>query len=153
MSAKSPNPIDVFVGSRVRLQRMILSMSQEQLGAHLGITFQQIQKYEKGTNRISASRLQEIAHVMNVPITFFFQEEGRRTDDIAVVGDTPDYEAIAGFLSSREGVALGKAFTKIKNPKTRQAIVALAKTLAEEGDNQILKFPQRMQTNKTHVEP
>ena len=152
MSAKMPNSIDVFVGSRVRLQRMLLNMSQERLGAELGITFQQIQKYEKGTNRISASRLQEIANVLQVPVAFFFEDQGQQAGSVLAVGNAPDYELVADFLSSREGIALSKAFTKIKNPKTRQAIVALAKTLAEEGDKQIIEFPGRMHTAKPHVE-
>src|SRR5690606_13936188 len=71
---KSPNPIDIHVGSRVRLRRMMLGMSQEKLGEGLGITFQQIQKYEKGTNRIGASRLQHIARILSVPVSFFFED-------------------------------------------------------------------------------
>ena len=71
---KKPNPIDVHVGSRVRLRRNMLGMSQEKLGEALGITFQQIQKYEKGANRVGASRLQAIATVMNVPVSFFFED-------------------------------------------------------------------------------
>ena len=72
-SKKQPNPIDIHVGSRVRLRRMMLGMSQEKLGEGLGITFQQIQKYEKGTNRIGASRLQHISHILQVPVAFFFE--------------------------------------------------------------------------------
>ena len=71
---KQPNPVDIHVGGRVRLRRMMLGMSQEKLGDHLGITFQQIQKYEKGTNRIGASRLQHIARVLTVPVAFFFED-------------------------------------------------------------------------------
>lgn len=71
---KKPNPIDIHVGSRVRLRRNMLGMSQEKLGEHLGITFQQIQKYEKGTNRVGASRLQAIASVLKVPVAFFFED-------------------------------------------------------------------------------
>lgn len=70
---KTPNAIDVHVGSRVRLRRMMLGMSQEKLGDHLGITFQQVQKYEKGTNRVGASRIQAIARVLSVPVAFFFE--------------------------------------------------------------------------------
>src|ERR1700716_1627532 len=70
---KSPNPIDKHVGSRVRMRRMMLSMSQEKLGGALGLTFQQVQKYEKGTNRIGASRLQHISHILQVPVAFFFR--------------------------------------------------------------------------------
>jgi transcriptional regulator with XRE-family HTH domain len=73
MTKKSPNPIDKHVGSRVRMRRMMISMSQEKLGEKLGITFQQIQKYEKGTNRIGASRLQQISQILQVPVSFFFE--------------------------------------------------------------------------------
>src|SRR6202161_1024268 len=73
IAKKSPNPIDKHVGSRVRMRRMMLSMSQEKLGNALGLTFQQVQKYEKGTNRIGASRLQQISQILQVPVSFFFE--------------------------------------------------------------------------------
>ena len=73
MAKKAPNPIDKHVGSRVRMRRMMLSMSQEKLGDALGLTFQQVQKYEKGTNRIGASRLQQISNILQVPVSFFFE--------------------------------------------------------------------------------
>src|SRR5580698_7105343 len=73
LAKKAPNPIDKHVGSRVRMRRMMLGMSQEKLGNALGLTFQQVQKYEKGTNRIGASRLQQIAHIVQVPVSFFFE--------------------------------------------------------------------------------
>ena len=73
MAKKAPNPIDKHVGSRVRMRRMMLSMSQEKLGDALGLTFQQVQKYEKGTNRVGASRLQQIAQILQVPVAFFFE--------------------------------------------------------------------------------
>jgi len=72
MAKKAPNPVDKHVGSRVRMRRMMLGMSQEKLGNNLGLTFQQVQKYEKGTNRIGASRLQQISHILQVPVSFFF---------------------------------------------------------------------------------
>ncbi|RUY60953.1 XRE family transcriptional regulator, partial [Mesorhizobium sp. M7A.F.Ca.CA.001.13.1.1] len=80
---KKPNPIDIHVGSRIRLRRNMLGMSQEKLGENLGITFQQIQKYEKGTNRVGASRLQAIASILGVPVAFFFE-------------DAPGQEPVAG---------------------------------------------------------
>jgi transcriptional regulator with XRE-family HTH domain len=73
MAKKAPNPTDHHVGSRVRMRRMMLGMSQEKLGGALGLTFQQVQKYEKGTNRIGASRLQQISHILQVPVEFFFE--------------------------------------------------------------------------------
>jgi transcriptional regulator with XRE-family HTH domain len=72
MSTKAPNPVDKYVGSRVRMRRIMLGMSQEKLGEALGLTFQQVQKYEKGTNRVGASRLQQISEILQVPVSFLF---------------------------------------------------------------------------------
>jgi transcriptional regulator with XRE-family HTH domain len=137
VSKKSPNPIDVHVGSRVRLRRMMLGMSQEKLGEHLGITFQQIQKYEKGTNRIGASRLQAIARVMGVPVSFFFEDapmidpDANKSKGFEDAGST---SYVVDFLSSAEGLALNKAFVRIKDVKVRRKVVELVKTLA--GDDE-----------------
>lgn len=135
-SKKSPNPIDIHVGSRVRLRRMMLGMSQEKLGEHLGITFQQIQKYEKGTNRIGASRLQAIARVLSVPVAFFFEDAPGLAP---VAGDQGfDEQAstsyVVDFLSSSEGLALNKAFIRIKDPKQRRKVVELVKAMAGDED-------------------
>jgi len=132
---KQPNPIDSHVGSRVRLRRMMTGMSQEKLGEHLGITFQQIQKYEKGINRIGASRLQSISNVLQVPVSFFF--EG--APDPGGVGDLEGFEENSSeymieFLSSTEGLQLNRAFSKIKDGKVRRRIVDLVKSLADEDD-------------------
>jgi transcriptional regulator with XRE-family HTH domain len=133
-SKKSPNPIDIHVGSRVRLRRMMLSMSQEKLGEHLGITFQQIQKYEKGTNRIGASRLQAIARVLNVPVAFFFEDAPGLTPVAGNQGfeesASPSY--VVDFLSSSEGLSLNKSFVRIKDPKVRRKIVDLVRSIAGE---------------------
>src|ERR1044071_6914231 len=114
MAKKAPNPIDKHVGSRVRMRRMMLAMSQEKLGDALGLTFQQVQKYEKGTNRIGASRLQQISHILQVPVSFFFdgapnvpghmQREG---------GDAPSPAYVSDFLATSDGLALTKAFMGI----------------------------------------
>lgn len=135
-SKKSPNPINVHVGSRVRLRRMMLGMSQEKLGEHLGITFQQIQKYEKGTNRIGASRLQAIARVLSVPPAFFFEDA---PGIVPVAGnqgfDEPQSASyVVDFLSSSEGLALNKSFVRIKDSKTRKKIVDLVRAIA--GDDE-----------------
>ncbi|PLX38089.1 MAG: transcriptional regulator [Hyphomicrobiales bacterium] len=134
-SKKSPNPIDIHVGSRVRLRRMMLGMSQEKLGEHLGITFQQIQKYEKGTNRVGASRLQHIATVLKVPISFFF-EDAPGTPDEAAKGFAEGKPAgyVVDFLSSSEGLSLNKAFVQIKDAKVRKRIVELVKALADDSE-------------------
>lgn len=128
-SKKSPNPIDVHVGSRVRLRRMMLGMSQEKLGEALGITFQQIQKYEKGTNRVGASRLQHIATVLKVPVSFFFEDAPGSPEEAAGFAEQP-HSYVVDFLSSSEGLALNKAFVKIRDARVRRKIVDLVQTLS-----------------------
>lgn len=131
---KVPNPIDVHVGSRVRLRRMMLGLSQEKLGEHLGITFQQIQKYEKGTNRIGASRLHHISTVLKVPVSFFFEDAPGSQPDAQGFGESQPTTYVVDFLSSAEGLSLNKAFVRIENPKIRRRIVDLVRALAgEEG--------------------
>jgi transcriptional regulator with XRE-family HTH domain len=128
---KKPNPIDTHVGSRVRLRRNMLGMSQEKLGESLGITFQQIQKYEKGANRVGASRLQAIANVLNVPVAFFFEdapgETGAASRGLAEDGGST---YVIDFLNSAEGLQLNRAFVKISDPKVRRKIIDLVKSLA-----------------------
>ncbi|MDC9810833.1 MULTISPECIES: helix-turn-helix domain-containing protein [Rhizobium] len=130
MKAKSPNSIDVYVGNRVRVRRKTLGMTQHGLAELLGITFQQIQKYEKGTNRIGASRLQRISEILRVPIGFFFENGGVGP----IEGETSELNR---FLSSKEGLALNKAFIAIEDPNIRQKLVALAKSLAVAGLSEI----------------
>jgi transcriptional regulator with XRE-family HTH domain len=133
---KKPNPIDIHVGGRVRFRRMMLGMSQERLGEQLGITFQQIQKYEKGTNRIGASRLQNIASVLSVPIAFFFEgAPGRGGDGVAVEGESQSGSFVVDFLSSSEGLQLNRAFVRIADPKVRRRIVDLVRAIAGESDD------------------
>ncbi|AXS39003.1 helix-turn-helix transcriptional regulator [Breoghania sp. L-A4] len=129
---KTPNPIDVHVGSRVRLRRMMLGMSQEKLGEHLGITFQQIQKYEKGTNRIGASRLHHISTVLNVPVSFLFEDAPGNQADSPGFGEAQPASYVVNFLSSAEGLSLNKAFVRIEEPKVRKRIVDLVRALAGE---------------------
>ncbi|WP_319533280.1 helix-turn-helix transcriptional regulator [uncultured Cohaesibacter sp.] len=131
-SKKAPNPIDVYVGSRVRLRRMMLSMSQEKLGEHLGITFQQIQKYEKGTNRIGASRLQHIATVLEVPVSFFFEDAPGTPQEAAGLAESKSENYVIDFLSSSEGLQLNRAFVQIKDQKVRRKIVELVREIAGE---------------------
>jgi len=133
MVKKAPNPIDKHVGSRVRMRRMMLTMSQEKLGDALGLTFQQVQKYEKGTNRIGASRLQQIAHILQVPVAFFF--EGAPTlpgdsDSAEALNGAPSPSYVSDFLASTDGLALTKSFTRIKDPKLRRRIVELVEQIA-----------------------
>jgi transcriptional regulator with XRE-family HTH domain len=127
---KSPNSIDKHVGSRVRMRRMMLNMSQSGLGDALGITFQQVQKYEKGTNRISASRLQQACHILQVPIPFFF--EGAPAGD-ALPGRLP-HDPLTDLMATRDGLALVKAFLRISNVHLRRRIVNLVEELGEQQD-------------------
>ena len=103
---KSPNPTDKHVGSRVRMRRMMLAMSQEKLGDALGLTFQQVQKYEKGTNRIGASRLQQIAHILQVPVEFFFEGAPTLHGPSAGLKDAPSTSYVSDFLATCGGSIL-----------------------------------------------
>jgi transcriptional regulator with XRE-family HTH domain len=123
---KKANPIDAQVGNRVRIRRMLIGMSQEKLGDHLGLTFQQVQKYEKGVNRIGAGRLFEIARILGVPIDFFY--DGVATAEGVSAAAPPVME----FVSSGEGLQLSLAFMKIRDPKVRKRVLDLVKSLADE---------------------
>ncbi|WP_018698992.1 helix-turn-helix domain-containing protein [Amorphus coralli] len=128
---KVPNPVDVHVGSRVRMRRMIMSMSQERLGDQLGVTFQQIQKYEKGSNRIGASRLQQIARVLQVPVAFFFEDAPDGSGNGAGFAEAHSPNYVTDFLSSGEGLALNRAFVRISDAKVRRRIIDLVEALAD----------------------
>jgi transcriptional regulator with XRE-family HTH domain len=133
MAKKAPNPIDKHVGSRVRMRRMMLSMSQEKLGDALGLTFQQVQKYEKGTNRIGASRLQQISTILQVPVAFFFEGAPDLTGGRPAGGkDAPSATYVSDFLATSDGLALTKAFMRIGDPKLRRRIVDLVEQIAGE---------------------
>jgi transcriptional regulator with XRE-family HTH domain len=129
MVKKSPNPTDKHVGSRVRMRRMMLGMSQEKLGDALGLTFQQIQKYEKGTNRIGASRLQQISQVLQVPVSFFF-EGGPNATNASGLAEAPSPAYVSDFLATSDGLALTKSFMRIKDAKLRRRIVDLVQQIA-----------------------
>jgi transcriptional regulator with XRE-family HTH domain len=124
---KKANPIDGQVGNRVRIRRMLIGMSQEKLGDLLGLTFQQVQKYEKGINRIGAGRLFEIARILDVPIDFFYDGVGTPSDG---VGEAR--APVMEFVSSTEGLQLSLAFMKIRDPKVRKRVLDLVKSLSEE---------------------
>lgn len=137
--SRRANPMDVHVGTRVRLRRMLLGMSQEKLGEHLGLTFQQVQKYEKGVNRIGASRLFDLAKVLGVPVQFFYDEApigavtaGYNQPQMAGFAEKPNESYVVEFLGSREGLELNKAFSRITDPKKRRSIVDLVKSIAGE---------------------
>lgn len=127
---KKPNPIDIHVGSRIRLRRTMLSMSQEKLGEALGITFQQIQKYEKGTNRVGASRMQNISTALNVPVAFFFEDAPNSDPDSSGTNEGAGSNLVVDFLSTSEGLQLNRAFIRINDPKVRRKLIDLTKALA-----------------------
>lgn len=127
---KAPNAIDVEVGARIKLKRKLIGMSQQSLAGKLGVTFQQVQKYEKGTNRVGASRLSQIATALDVPVSYFFDgNQGARQDD----GNphvTRESDEVALFLSSTEGFNLNRAFLQIPSAAVRQKVVLLVKSVA-----------------------
>jgi hypothetical protein len=142
---KTPNPTDRYVGARVRMRRLMLGMSQTALGNSLGVTFQQVQKYEKGTNRIGASRLQQIAGSLQVPVAFFFEElpipakaqagaqaaahTSARAGAQAHSGLSPSQ--ISAVLATSDGLALVEGFARIKSPKLRRRLVDLVERLGD----------------------
>jgi transcriptional regulator with XRE-family HTH domain len=133
MPKKSPNSTDKHVGSRVRMRRMMLEMSQTELGNDIGLTFQQVQKYEKGTNRIGAGRLHEISRILQVPISFFFEgsprEPGARSSASSDSDGPPLPTYVTDFLATSDGLALTKAFMQIKDANLRRRIVSLVQEI------------------------
>jgi transcriptional regulator with XRE-family HTH domain len=129
MAKKVPNPIDKHVGSRVRMRRMMLGMSQEKLGDALGLTFQQVQKYEKGTNRIGASRLQQISLILQVPVSFFFEGAPPPPGGAGGFAEASSPEYVQATLSTPDGLALIRAFSQIKSAKLRRRIVDLVEEM------------------------
>ncbi|WOF75947.1 helix-turn-helix domain-containing protein [Parvibaculaceae bacterium PLY_AMNH_Bact1] len=137
MPQKTPNPVDIHVGSRVRMRRMLVGMSQEALGEQLGLTFQQVQKYEKGSNRIGASRLYHIAQTLNVPVDYFYEglaQNGERS--ASGFSDAPAADFNLDFLSTAEGVALVAAFSSIEDADVRKRVLELVKVLAQNPSGQ-----------------
>jgi transcriptional regulator with XRE-family HTH domain len=130
---KAPNPIDQHVGSRVRMRRLMLAMSQEKLGFALGLTFQQVQKYEKGTNRIGASRLQQISHILQVPVAFFFEGAPNALAPQGS-GSALSMAEIDDFISDSEGLRLITAFMRIDSAALRRRIVMLVQEIAGDDD-------------------
>src|SRR5262245_59172708 len=131
---KAPSPIDKHVGSRVRMRRLMLAMSQEKLAAALGLTFQQVQKYEKGTNRIGASRLQQISQILQVPIAFFFEGSPNASAPYDSSGSTLPVAQIDDFISDSDGLRLIGAFMRVDNAALRRRIVMLVQEIAGDHD-------------------
>lgn len=130
MSTKAPNPVDKYVGSRVRMRRIMLGMSQEKLGEALGLTFQQVQKYEKGTNRVGASRIQQISEILQVPVSFLFEGGPGGNVNAEGLSEAPSPAYVADFLATSEGLALTRAFTRITDAKLRRSIVDMVEQIA-----------------------
>ncbi len=133
---KSPNPVDVHVGSRVRLRRMLVGFSQEKLGGSMGLTFQQIQKYEKGVNRIGASRLFKLSQVLDVPVQFFF--EGMPSAEISTNLGMAERDTAAflyEFLNTRDGLELNRAFIKVTDSSVRRSIIDLVRSLGRSNNS------------------
>lgn len=133
---KTPDPIDRHVGSRVRMQRILMKMSQEKLGEALGLTFQQVQKYEKGLNRIGASRLQQISKTLNVPPSFFFEGAPSLSAEGSGFAEESSSQYVVDFLSTAEGLHLNRAFARIKDPKVRKRVLDLVTTLSEQEEGE-----------------
>jgi len=129
---RSPNPVDIHVGTRIRLRRQLLKMSQEKLGDQLGVTFQQVQKYERGANRVGASRLWKMSQVLDVPVDFFYEglDEAAATANFAKGDKTP---IVQEFINSSDGVSLAMAVSKIENKAVRRQILELARSLSGDG--------------------
>jgi transcriptional regulator with XRE-family HTH domain len=124
-----PNPVDKHVGSRVRMRRLMLGMSQTKLADGLGLTFQQVQKYEKGMNRIGASRLQHLASILQVPVPFFFEGLPAADEPKSHAAGLP-HSAVFEFLATNDGVRLARAFTRILDAKLRRSIVDVTEQIS-----------------------
>jgi transcriptional regulator with XRE-family HTH domain len=123
---RRPHPVDLFVGNRLRLGRRMVNVSQEKLAESLGVTFQQVQKYENGTNRMSASRLHLAARILDVPVAFFFPEP-EPEGDCAATGDTV---SVMDFLVSSEALELNRAFSRIKDTGMRRQVLNLIRSIS-----------------------
>lgn len=129
-----PHPVDLHVGARVRARRKFLEMSQGDLASTIDLTFQQVQKYERGMNRISASKLYEISRVLKVPTTYFFDGFGE-SEDSTHFSVSEAEQLVHDFLATTEGTELAEAYPRIKHAKHRRRILELVRALAETGDD------------------
>ena len=128
------HPTDKHVGARLRMRRLMLKMTQEEIAKALGLTFQQVQKYEKGATRISASRLQHLCKILKVPVSFFFE------DDLRTQAPDGEAAALTALLATPDGIALVGAYMRVRDLKVRRAIVALVEQISVEPDGAV---PQR----------
>jgi transcriptional regulator with XRE-family HTH domain len=133
MVKKPSNPVDKHVGARVRMRRLMLGITQQKLGDALSLTFQQVQKYEKGVNRIGASRLQQISEILTVPVSFFFEGVPTLPGRSAGIGEAPSTAYLFDFLATSDGLALVKAFMEINDNILRRRIVNLVEAIGDRG--------------------
>ena len=132
---RGPAEVDMHVGARVRMRRRFLGLTQQALAESLGLTFQQVQKYERGANRVSASKLYEIARALHVPVPYFFEGLGDPTAGASAAGlDDASEQHVHGFLMTTEGLELAAAFPRITRPRLRRRILDLVRSLADEED-------------------
>ena len=134
MLKKAPNPIDKHVGSRVRMRRVLIGMSQEKLGEALGLTFQQVQKYERGANRVSASKLYEIAKALQTSVSYFFDGLAETSGDAQAGALEGGSEFMHELVMTPEGLELAALFPKLKRGRVRRRVLDLVKALAEDED-------------------
>jgi transcriptional regulator with XRE-family HTH domain len=133
MSGRSSDPVDKHVGSRMRMRRLMLGLSQSKLADQLELTFQQVQKYEKGSNRIGAGRLYQLSHILDVPVSFFYEGAPRPAGSPSRNRrDTPSPNYMTAFLATANGQALVKAFMRIKRTAVRRNIVRFLEAFAAE---------------------
>lgn len=129
------NPVDIYVGTRLKIRRLELGLSQNKIGEMTGITFQQVQKYEKGSNRIGSSRLYEFAKILKVPVSYFFEQYELTFGNNGVLSDNrASFDDDKDNISEKEILTLIKNFSAIKDPNIRKSIIALAKTLSKKED-------------------
>jgi transcriptional regulator with XRE-family HTH domain len=129
---RSPNPVDLHVGARIRMRRKILGVSQERLADDLGLTFQQVQKYERGANRVSASKLYEIARSLQAPISYFFDGLADPLAAAEQYAPSGDDRSVHDFLMTSEGLELATIFPKIKRGRVRRKVLDLVRAMADE---------------------
>lgn len=126
---RAANPVDVHVGARLRLRRLELGVSQEKLGEALGLTFQQVQKYEKGSNRIGASRLYAISRILETPVSYFFEGLPDPEDGVGGVQSAPSVD-LSALVRTPEAIELNRSFAKIEDPATRRRLADLVRSVA-----------------------
>ncbi|MGM4913050.1 helix-turn-helix domain-containing protein [Rhizobium sp. 768_B6_N1_8] len=152
MNVKTPNAIDTYVGMRMRRRRQLLGMSQERLAEQIGVTFQQVQKYEKGINRIGASRLQKIAEVLRTSPAFFFEQDDSEAPSLAGLNLSAPADPVTEFLRSKEGLLLNRAFVKIEDRRIRETIISLVKAMAQADSSDIPLNALRMDEPESRTE-